>query len=101
MHSGWLQIHNGLAGDAIIEYSNIEKIELSNKMPVGRNPMKIALIKGLENHNCIIYLKQPIEATKVFGIKKSTDTVLFFVDRPKEFDQILREELCKLNMSCN
>jgi hypothetical protein len=80
-----LEIHNGIAGDAIIKYDNIEKIELSKKMPIGREAIKIALIKGLENHNCIIYLKQPIQVTKIFGIKKRTDTVLFFVDRPKDF----------------
>ena len=80
-----LGIHNGLAGDAIIKYGDIEKVELSNKIPVGREAIKIALIKGLENHNCVIYLKQPIGVTKIFGIKKTTDTVLFFVDRPKEF----------------
>lgn len=80
-----LEIHNGLAGDAIIKYTNIEKIELSKKLPIGREAIKIALIKGLENHNCIVYLKQPIQVTKIFGIKKLTDTVLFFVDRPKDF----------------
>jgi hypothetical protein len=80
-----LDIHNGLAGDAFIQYSNIEKIELSNKILVGRKAIKIALLKGMENHNCVIYLKQPIEVTKIFGIKKRTDTVLFFVDRSKDF----------------
>ena len=85
LNAGTLEIHNGLAGDALIRYDNIEKIELSNKIPSGRKAIKIALIKGLENHNCIVYLKQPVEVTKLFGIKKSTDVVLFFVDRPKDF----------------
>ena len=88
-----LEIHNGLAGDAIIKYDNIEKIELSNKIPIGREAIKIALIKGLENHNCVIYLKQPIQVTKIFGIKKRTDTVLFFVDRPKDFSGALNLKL--------
>lgn len=80
-----LQIRNGLAGDAFIKYDNIEKIELSKKVPPGRQSIKIALIKGLENHNCVVYLKQPIQVTKIFGIKKTTDTVLFFIDSPKDF----------------
>jgi hypothetical protein len=88
-----LEIHNGLAGDAFIKYNNIEKIELSNKIPIGREAIKIALIKGLENHNCIIYLKQPIQVTKIFGIKKRTDTVLFFVDRSKDFTTALNLKL--------
>ncbi|MEO8762829.1 MAG: hypothetical protein ABI416_01020, partial [Ginsengibacter sp.] len=80
-----LKIHNGLAGDAFIGYDNIQAVEISNKIPVGRMAIKIALIKGLENHNCVICLKKPIYVTKIFGIKKRTDTVLFFVDRPKDF----------------
>jgi hypothetical protein len=80
-----LEIHNGLAGDAYIQFDNIEKIELNTKLPLDKNAIKIALIKGLENHNVIIYLKQPIHVTKIFGIKKETATVLFFVDKPKDF----------------
>ena len=88
-----LEIHNGLAGDAYIPFGNIEKFELSNKLPAGKNAIKISLLKTLEGHNCIIYLKEPIEVTKIFGIKKWTDTVLFFVDRPKEFSAVLQSSL--------
>ena len=79
------EIHNGLAGDAFIQFNNIEKIELSTKIPIDRKSIKISLLKGLENHNIVVYLKSPIQTTKIFGIKKQTDTVLFFVDKPKEF----------------
>lgn len=89
INSNSLEIHNGLAGDAFIQLDNIEKFELSKKMPVGRNPFKIALIKGFENHNVVVYLKTPIEATKIFGIKKSTDVVLFYVDKAKDFANAL------------
>ncbi|MEP6711499.1 MAG: hypothetical protein ABJA37_03735 [Ferruginibacter sp.] len=88
-----LEIHNGLAGDAYIQFDNIEKFELSKKIPQDRNPIKIALLKGLENHNIIVYLKTPIEVTKIFGIKKSTDTVLFYVDKSKEFSNTLTSRL--------
>lgn len=90
-----LEIHNGLAGDAFIQFDNIEKFELSKKMPVGRNSFKIALIKGFENHNVVLYLKNPIEATKIFGIKKSTNTVLFHVDKAKDFENALTSKLNK------
>ena len=97
-----LEIHNGLAGDAFMRYDNIEKVELSNKIPTGRQAIKIALIKGLENHNCIIYLKQPIQATKIFGIKRKADTILFFVDRPKDFIQSVNIKLAnKIKVHCN
>ena len=85
-----VDIHNGLAGDALIPFGNIEKIELTNKLPVNRDAIKIALIKALENHNCVIYLKQPMQVTKIFGIKKWTDTVLFFVDQPRNFEAYLQ-----------
>ncbi len=88
-----LEIHNGLAGDASIEFDNIEKFELSKKIPLGRNPAKIALLKGMENHNVVVYLKKPIEVTKIFGIKKTTDTVLFYVDRSKDFSIALTAQL--------
>lgn len=79
------EVHNGLAGDAYVQLDNIEKIEMSNKKPGDRESIKISLLKGLENHNIVVYLKTPIEVTKIFGIKKQTDTVLFFVDKPKVF----------------
>ena len=89
INSNSFEVHNGLAGDAFIQFDNIEKIELSNKKPMGRESIKISLLKGLENHNTVVYLKTPIEVTKIFGIKKKTDTVLFFVDKPKEFTNII------------
>ncbi len=83
------EVHNGLAGDACFQLDNIEKIEMSNKKPGDRESIKISLLKGLENHNIVVYLKNPIEVTKIFGIKKQTDTVLFFVDKPKVFTNIV------------
>ncbi len=83
------EVHNGLAGDACIQFDNIEKIEMSNKKPTGRESIKISLLKGVESHNIVVYLKTPIEVTKIFGIKKQTDTVLFCVDKPKVFTNIV------------
>jgi hypothetical protein len=88
-----LEIHNGLAGDASIMFDNIDKFELSKKIPQGRNPIKIALLNGFENHNVVVYLKTPIQVTKIFGIKKSTDTVLFHVDKSREFSNALARQL--------
>lgn len=88
-----LEIHNGLAGDAYIEFDNIEKFELSKTIPQDRNPVKIALLKGLENHNVVVYLKTPIQVTKIFGIKETTDTVLFYVDKSQEFSNALTLKL--------
>ncbi|MEI2710461.1 MAG: hypothetical protein V9E96_15830 [Chitinophagaceae bacterium] len=84
-----LEIHNGLAGDAYILFNNIEKFELSKKIPPNRTPIKVALLKGLENHNIVVYLKTPIQVTKIFGIKETTDTVLFYVEKSNEFSNAL------------
>ncbi len=88
-----LKVHNGLAGDACIDLDNIEKIEMSTKKPTDRQSVEISLLKGLENHNMVVYLKNPIHVTKIFGIKKQADTVLFFVDQPKEFVRIVNTVL--------
>ncbi len=85
MNYNSIGIHNGLAGDAYIQFTNIEKYELSGKMPVGRKAIKISLLKTMEGHNCVVYLKQPIRVTKIFGIRKWADAVLFLVDDPKDF----------------
>lgn len=90
-----LEIHNGLAGDACILFDNIEKFEISKNIPQDRNSIKIALLNGLENHNVVVYLKNPIQVTKIFGIKKSTDTILFYVDKSKEFSNSLTSRLAK------
>jgi hypothetical protein len=84
-----LAIHNGLAADAFIEMGNIEKFEMTNKLPAGGMAVKLSLLKTLEGHNCVIWLKQPIEVTKIFGIKKQADTILFFTDKPKDFARAL------------
>jgi hypothetical protein len=93
IHSNTFEVHIGLAGDAFIEFCNIEKIELSNKRPNDRASIKISLLKGLENHNIVVYLKSTIEVTKIFGIKKEANTILFFVDKPKEFIQAVTTRL--------
>jgi hypothetical protein len=79
------EVHNGLAGDAFVMLDNIERIELSNKKPIDRVSISITLLKNTEKHNIVVFLKNPIEVTKVFGIKRRTDSVLFYVDRPKDF----------------
>lgn len=83
--TGSVEIHNGLSGDVTIPFDDIEQVECSNKKPGDRTAIKIALLKGLENHNIVIRLKKPVEVIKMFGIKKHSDTILFFVDRPKDF----------------
>jgi len=99
-----LQLRNGLVADAAVLFDNIDAIEFdrpkrgsANKtaqppLPSTRT-VKLALIKGLENHNILLRLKQPILVHRPFGIRQEADTLLFFVDRPEEFLAAVRGKL--------
>lgn len=50
---------------------------------------KIALLKGMENHNVVIHLAKPMQVSKIFGIEKTADTILFYVDKPGTFGEAL------------
>lgn len=80
-----LQLRNGLAGDATVLISNIEKIELTGKMVPGKLVVKLGLTKTLEEHNVALYLKQPVLVTRFFGIQKKALVILFFVEHPQAF----------------
>jgi hypothetical protein len=110
-----LQLRNGLVADAAVLFGNIDSIEFDRqRMGSGRGEgqaaarpagkavqsslpaarvVKLALIKGLENHNILLRLKQPILVHRPFGIRQEADTLLFFVDRPEEFLAAVREKL--------
>ena len=57
--------------------------------------VKLALIKGLENHNIQLRLKQPIQVHRPFGIRQEADILLFYVDRPEEFLAAVREKMSR------
>lgn len=81
-----LLLRGGLmGGDALVLLDDIEKTEMTNKIPAGHDVVKIALIKGLENHNIAIYLASPAVVTKAFGIKKTAKVILANIDNPKAF----------------
>lgn len=106
-----LQLRNGLVADAAVRLDNIEYIGFEGRKaarstergkssaagnmssPTDVRPVKLALIKGLENHNILIRLKQPILVQRPFGIRQEADTLLFFVDRPKEFLEAVSAKL--------
>ena len=86
-----LDLHMGLASDAFIDFDNIETVDLFSKDKES-NHVKIALLDGLEEHNIKIKLKEPVEVTKMFGIKKSSDTILFFVDEPLNLIELIKQK---------
>jgi hypothetical protein len=84
-----LDLHNGLAADVTIEFSDIEEVILTKKQPDGGEQVRLALLNGLEPYNVLIRLKKTIIVTKIFGIQKKADVILFHIDRPVEFVQSL------------
>lgn len=86
LSAGSLVLRNGLmGGEAWIPLTQIEKITFTKKPVNDKDTQKLALIKGLENHNIAIYLKAPITITKAFGIEKPAKVVLVNIDQHDAF----------------
>ena len=83
-----IMLRNGvMGGDATIPLTLIQKIEYQKKQIAGADVAKIAMIKGLENHNLAIYLKEPVVVTKAFGITKKARVILINIDQAEAFLQ--------------
>jgi hypothetical protein len=88
-----LKLRNGLAGDAIVPYHLIEKLELNKLTPNGRTMQHLGLIKGMEGHNCVLYLKEDLVINGLFGIEKTCNTILFNCDQPNELDAAIENHI--------
>jgi len=86
-----LILRNGLlGGDAIVPIDVIERIEFSTKDITDSDTISMALIKSLENHNVVIYLKEPIIVTKALGIKKPATVILVNMDEQNSFIEVIK-----------
>jgi len=92
-----IQLKYGLFGDVEIDLSNISKFELSSKEFPEDTPdlYKMALIDGLESHNIVLHLKEPVQIIRAYGMKKQASTILLFVDDKKGFSEKLAELIQK------
>jgi len=97
-----LHLRNGLASDISIPIEYIEAIFFEGKTWKSSRgaertakslTVNLALIKGLENHNIRLQLKQPLLVNRAFGIRQEAITILFFVDKPKEFLEAVNAKL--------
>lgn len=88
-----LELRNGLAADVTIEFDKIDEIVLSKKISTDGLQVKLALLNGLEPHNVVIRLKETIVVTKIFGIKKKADVILFHIDCPVQFVQSVEKAI--------
>ena len=81
-----------------IDFDNIEEVVLSKKNLAVGEQVKLALLNGLESHNVVIRLKKPVVVTKIFGIRKNADVILFHIDRAGDFEQSLKESMASSEM---
>ena len=85
-----IMLRNGiLGGDVIVSIDMIEHIEFSAKDIIKIDTVSMAFIKGIENHNVVIYLKKPISVTKAYGIKKTAKVILANIDEPNRFIEVI------------
>ncbi|CAN5546871.1 hypothetical protein BH10BAC5_BH10BAC5_08850 [soil metagenome] len=86
--SGKILFRSGLlGGDALISLENISRVQTTNSTQVD-DAVKLTLLK-FEKPNAAIYLKEPVEVVKAFGIKKVTRVLLVRVDNVNDFVKIL------------
>ncbi len=86
MGDKYLHLRNGiLGGDAVIELSNIQSVVATGKPTGNAGAVKLALIKGIEHHNLVIYLHQPVTIMKAFGIRKMATVIECTIDSPDTF----------------
>ena len=81
-----LLVRNGiLGGDTMIHLDNIDCIIKINKTLLKTGVVKIGLFNGLEKNNIAIYLKEPVNVIKAFGIKKKAKVILLSIDKCENF----------------
>ena len=57
------------------------------------DPVLLTLLKGMENPNILVQVKHPVQVTRLFGIRRPATSILFCVDKPKEFLDAIQAKL--------
>ena len=87
-----LLLRNGLfGGEANIRFENIDRVEVTKKTLLAPGVIKLALIKGLENHNTAIHLVEPVTVIKAFGITRKAKILMVQVDQQKGFMEAMKD----------
>ncbi|WP_340074602.1 hypothetical protein [Leptobacterium sp. I13] len=85
--SDQIYLKYGLFGNARINIDDIDRIELlSNDIrEKDLKVEKLAILKDMEPHNIAIYFSKRQKITKIYGIKKECDILLFQIDDKNKF----------------
>lgn len=93
-----LSLRYGIINEVDIQFSNIEKIELSKK-PLNEDKLTKTLspLGEVESHNVIIYLKETNVLRGIYGIKKEFKTIGLHIDEPSRFYDKMEVVLTQIN----
>ena len=90
MKSDSVFIPHGIFCETIIQFENIEKVELSRRAlkpeQMGRN---ISLLGEMTSHNVLIHLKEKQTLSSLYGIKKEFLVLALNVDQAQKFKETL------------
>jgi hypothetical protein len=92
--SSVLHLRYGLFVDEKISLNQIQQvISTSNYSDTKKQIISIGLLKSLEPYTIAIELKEPIQLSMIYGIKKKGNVLLVPIDHPSEFIQQIKQSL--------
>ncbi len=81
-----LVLRYGIMSEAVIDFENIENIEISSKeLELDKETRKLSFLGNLEGHNVIIRVKAINTITRLYGTKRTFKTIVLHVDDKAEF----------------
>lgn len=86
LNNNSLTLKYGILNETEISFLDIEKIEISNRLPI--KDLSLAMLSPIakfENHNVLIYLNNENEIVNLYGMKKKFKVIGVFFDEPKKF----------------
>jgi len=94
MENNKLFLRYGIMKETIIEFKDIEKIEVSSKdLELNKETRKLSCWGELESHNVVIGLKEEYTLTGLYGIKRKYKTLALHVDKKIEFVNKIKKTL--------
>jgi hypothetical protein len=89
-----LIIRYGLAGDAIINYDNIQSIVLATHFNSKASDcvVRLGLLKSLESYSVVIELRESIIVESFYGLAKKANVITLHIDDARSFVNSVNEK---------
>lgn len=92
--NGRLHLCYGIMNETIIEFSNIDNIEISSQdLEFNKETRRFGFLGSLESHNVVIRLKEENTMTGLYGIKRRYKNLALHVDDKNNFVNKLNKAL--------